>query len=140
MIDKNKILAKLDEIDSYLEEIDQIKPSSFEEYGKSIEKKRAIERLLQISIESIIDISYIIVSNLKLGVPSDEDVLFEELNSKKIVSDKLTTIIKEMKGFRNVLVHKYGKVDDEQVFDNLNNLEDFKKFKEEILKFLKNQK
>lgn len=136
-IDKTKILAKLDEINSYLEELEQIKPTNFEEYEESIEKKRAIERLLQISIESIIDISYIIISNLKLGVPSDEDILFEELNNKKIISDKLTTILKEMKGFRNILVHKYGKVDDEQVFENLDKLEDFDKFKEEILNFLK---
>lgn len=135
-IDEKKILFKIDEIDSYLEEIEKIKPLDFEEY-KHIEKKRSIERLLQISIEAIIDICYIIVSNLKLGTPSDEDILFEKLSKKNIISKNMANILKDMKGFRNILVHKYGEVDDEKVFEYLEELEDFDKFKEEILNFLK---
>lgn len=136
-LDKEKILSKIDELDSYLEEIDEIKPIDFEDY-KHIEKKRAIERLLQISIEAIIDICYIINSNLKLGIPNDEDNLFDKLVDNKIISKEISNVLKEIKGFRNILVHKYGKVDDEIVFENLDKLNDFEKFKEEILRFLKN--
>jgi len=43
-----------------------------------------------------------------------------------------------MKGFRNILVYKYGVVDDELVFEMLSEkVEDFEKFKEEILSFLR---
>ena len=43
-----------------------------------------------------------------------------------------------MKGLRNILVHRYGEVEDEIVFENLSeNLGDFEKFKEEILKYIK---
>ena len=43
-----------------------------------------------------------------------------------------------MKGFRNILVNKYGTVDDELVFEMLSEkLEDFDKFKEEVLNCLK---
>ncbi len=136
-VDENKILSKIDQINSYLEEIEEIKPVDIEEYINSIAKKRAIERLLQISIESVIDICYIIVSGLKLGVPSDEDILFEKLSEKKIISNKLANTLKEMKGLRNILVHKYAHVKDEKVFENLESLEDFNTFKNEILKFLK---
>ena len=39
-----------------------------------------------------------------------------------------------MKGFRNILVHKYGVVDDELVFEMLKEkLSDFDMFKQEIL-------
>src|SRR3989344_6187597 len=135
-IDENKVLSKIDQINSYLEEIEVIKPIDIEEYKNSIEKKRAIERLLQISVEAVIDICYIIVSGLKLGVPSDEDVLFEKLAEKKIISNKLTNTLREMKGLRNILVHKYAHVKDERVYENLDNLEDFNVFKEEILRFI----
>ena len=135
-IDENKVLSKIDQINSYLEEIEVIKPIDIEEYKNSIEKKRAIERLLQISVEAVIDICYIIVSGLKLGVPSDEDVLFEKFAEKKIISNKLTNTLKEMKGVRNILVHKYAHVKDERVYENLDNLEDFNVFKEEILRFI----
>lgn len=135
-LDKEKIISKIDELDGYLEEIDKIKPADFSEY-RIIEKKRSIERLLQISIETVIDICNIINSNLKLGIPSDEDSLFEQLFENKILSEKTTNKLKGIKGFRNILVHKYGKVEDEKVFENLENLGDFEKFKEEILKLLK---
>lgn len=140
MIDKQRILSKIDELDSYLEELESIKPESFEEYKNSIEKKRASERLFQIIIETVIGIANILVSNLKLGMPSDEDKLFEKLKSNKIISSKTESILRSMKGFRNVLVHKYWEVDNELAYENLSNLSDFNNFKEEIIKFIKSQK
>jgi uncharacterized protein YutE (UPF0331/DUF86 family) len=137
-MDKKRILVKIDEMDSYLEEIESIKPSSFEEYKNSIEKKRACERLLQIAIESVLDICNILISGLKLGLPSTEEEIFQKLESKKIISHRMAEILNEMKGFRNILVHKYGTVNDELVFENLSEkLEDFDKFKEEILNYIK---
>ena len=47
----------------------------------------------------------------------------------------MKNILKNMKGFRNILVHKYGVINDELVFEVLSEkLEDFEKFKQEILK------
>jgi len=135
-IDKERILSKIDELNLYLDELENIKPLDFKEYTSSIEKKRACERLLQILIETIIDIGNVLVSNLRLGVPSDEDDLFEKLKRKKIISPKMEKALKTMKGFRNILVHKYGKVDDELVFENLEKLNDFSEFITEITKFL----
>jgi uncharacterized protein YutE (UPF0331/DUF86 family) len=43
-----------------------------------------------------------------------------------------------MKGFRNILVHEYGHVDDMIVYEILqNNLNDFEEFKQEILQAIK---
>jgi len=55
-LDRERILAlaKIDELNSYLDELKGIAPKSFEEYQR-IEKKRACERLLQVSIEAVID-------------------------------------------------------------------------------------
>lgn len=136
-VDEDKILSKIDDLNGYLEELEKIKPSDFEEYEKSIEKKRSCERLLQISVESVIDICNILVSSLKLGIPYDEDALFEKLEEKEIISKEMKDKLKNMKGFRNILVHKYGEVDDEKVFEKLDILGDFDEFKEEILKFLR---
>ena len=136
-MDKERILSKIDELNSYLDELDETKPQDFEEYKNSIEKKRACERLLQISIETLIDICNIIISSLKLGLPSDEEDMFKKLEKKKIISKEMTNMLINMKGFRNILVHKYGAVNDELVFEMLSErLGDFDKFKEEILKKL----
>ena len=137
-MDQEKILSKFEELELYLEELEQIKPNNFKEYESSIEKKRSCERLLQISIESVLDICNILVTKLRIGIPSDEDDLFEKLGNKKVISKKMIKILKEMKGFRNILVHRYGKIEDERVFEILSEkLGDFDKFREEIADFLK---
>ena len=42
-----------------------------------------------------------------------------------------------MKGFRNILVHRYSEVDDELVFIFLSkNLKDFNEFKKSIISFI----
>ena len=55
-IDKDRILTKLNELDSYLYELGQVKPQNLDEYKSSILIKRSCERLLQIAIECVIDI------------------------------------------------------------------------------------
>ena len=47
-------------------------------------------------------------------------------------------IVKELKGFRNFLVYRYGKIQDEIAFEDIKKgLLDFKYFNDEILQFLK---
>jgi len=132
-LDRERILSRIDELDGYLQEIHEIMPTSFEEY-KSIEKRRACERLLQVSIESVIDICALIVTGLRLGLPSEEDDLFEKLAQAEIISSSIKETLNRMKAFRNILVHEYGRIDDRLVYEVLkNNLNDFEEFKKEIL-------
>ncbi|HDN83089.1 MAG TPA: DUF86 domain-containing protein [Candidatus Altiarchaeales archaeon] len=138
-MDKERILSKIDELDNYLMELEEIIPENFEIYRKNIEKKRACERLLQILIECTIDICFILVKELKLGLPSDEEDIFKKLEDANIITSDMVKILRGMRGFRNILVHRYGKVDDMLVFENLNRLNDFKKFKKQILTFLRHQ-
>ncbi|MFA5020092.1 MAG: DUF86 domain-containing protein [Candidatus Pacearchaeota archaeon] len=136
-LDKKRILSKIDELDSYLYELEQVIPATFEDYTKSIKNKRSCERLLQISIEVVIDICNIIISNFDLGIPSDDEDIFRAIVDKKILSKKVGNTLSDMKGFRNILVHKYGVVNDEVVFEVISNrLDDFETFKEEVLKVL----
>ncbi len=137
MIDRERILAKLAELDGYLNELSQIAPSSFDEYVRSIEKRRACERLLQISVEAVIDICAMLVQSLKLGLPAEEDNIFEKLVRAGVISDDMAKTLKRMKGFHNILVHEYGRVDDRIVFDTvIGRMDDFKAFKHEVLKAL----
>lgn len=133
MLDRERLLAKMDVLDGYLKELCEILPSSFEGY-KKIEKRRACERLLQVSIECVIDICGLVVTGLRLGLPAEEDDLFEKLEQAGIISSSRKESLKKMKAFRNILVHEYGHIDDMIVYEVLqNNLNDFEIFKREIL-------
>ncbi|MDP2930351.1 MAG: DUF86 domain-containing protein [bacterium] len=140
MLDKERILAKIDELDTYLNELVQIIPATFEEY-EQVEKKRACERLLQLCIECVIDVCRLFVSGLRLGLPSEENDLFDKMLKKKILSKEMNSLLKEMRGFRNIFVHEYAAVDDELVFKTMKEkLDDFKKFKKEVLDFTRGNK
>ena len=137
MLDHKRVLGKLDDLDAYLKELKEILPDSFKQY-QSIEKKRSCERLLQLCIECVLDVCRLFVSGLKLGLPSEENGVFEKLLKNKIISAKMSKTLQEMKGFRNVLIHEYAKVDDEIVYEMAaSRLGDFIRFKNEIVKVLK---
>lgn len=137
MLDKNRVLSKLDELDSYTSELESVMPKSYEEYVNSIEKKRSCERLLHILIECVIDICALMVKGLRLGLPAEEEDLFEKLEKEKIISREMKGKLKSMRGFRNILVHRYAEVDDELIFENLGSINDFKEFRKEIGSFLR---
>jgi uncharacterized protein YutE (UPF0331/DUF86 family) len=140
MLDHERILGKLAELDGYERELQAIAPKSFEDF-RQIEKKRACERLLQISVETIIDICHLFVTGLRLGLPAEEDDIFEKLERTGIISQSLKETLKEMKGFRNILVHEYGEVDDQIVYKAVKTRSgDFDGFKREILKALEKLK
>ncbi len=137
MQNRDRILAKIDELRGYLKELTQIRPSSFEEYSASIEKRRSSERLLQISVECVLDICSLIVSTLRLGLPSSEEDLLEKVESATVLPATTMRKIKSMRAFRNILVHRYGRVDDHAVFRVLTEqLTDFDTFIEETLRLL----
>lgn len=137
MLDRERVLSKIDKFDNYLEELAEILPANFEEY-KKIEKKRSCERLLQLSIECIIDISNLFVSGLRLGLPAEENDLFNKMRKKGLISEEITTILKQMRGLRNILIHEYTIIDDKIVYDILKTkLEDLKRVRKEIIKALK---
>lgn len=74
-MDEQRILTKIDELDSYLEELRAVAPENFKEYER-IEKKRSCERLLQLCIEWVIDICKVLVSGMRLGLPLTRTIYF----------------------------------------------------------------
>ena len=137
MIDRDRLLAKLDELDGYLVELRSIAPDRFEDYLR-VEKKRACERLLQVLVEAVIDACALLVTGLRLGLPGEEDDLFEKLLRRAVISHSMADTLRRMKGLRNLLVQEYGRVNDELVFETVRlRLGDFDAFKREILAFLR---
>ncbi len=138
MVDEERILSKITELKGYIKKLKEIIPKSFEEYEESEITRRACERLLQISIECVLDVCDIIFSQLKLGIPTGEEDIIERLAKEKVITKRTAQKLKEMKGVRNILVHRYPYVDDEKIFQSLTTeLKDFDVFIGEILKFLK---
>jgi uncharacterized protein YutE (UPF0331/DUF86 family) len=58
MLDRERILGKVDQLEGYLRELRTIVPQDFAAYQK-VEKRRACERLFQLSIEAVIDVCHL---------------------------------------------------------------------------------
>lgn len=136
-MDKERILAKLDEVEQYLSEIYANMPQSYEEYRANPLLKRAMERLLQITIEACIDTCAILVKEMKLGLPSSDEDFIDKLKGK-VLSEENVSNLKMMRKFRNILVHGYAKIDDYKVFKILKeNMADIEKLLDEVKDFLR---
>ncbi|MBS3793229.1 DUF86 domain-containing protein [Candidatus Bipolaricaulota bacterium] len=136
-LDEEKILIKLDQMDGYLSELRQILPDNYEDY-ETIEKRRSTERLLQLAIETVIDLCNLVVSGLDLGLPAEENDLFNKLAEEQIITERTKDTLYEMRGFRNILVHEYASVDNRLVYETAKGkVEDFRRFAGEIKELLK---
>lgn len=139
-MDKERIYIKLDEIDQYLKEMEEIMPSSSEEYSTDLMRKRALERLIQITIEAVMDVSAILIKEMRLGLPYEEEDFLDKINGTVLDPD-LVVKLREMKSFRNILVHGYSQINDERVYEILtSDMKDVVEFKERVIEFLRGQK
>ena len=135
-LDRERIFAKLDEMVRYIQELQDMLPNK-KEYLQNLIIRRACEKTIEIAIEMVIDVSAMIISAEKFGLPSSEENIFEKLVEYKAIDKELGEKLKDMKGFRNILIHRYADIDDEIVFENLrDSLDDFLEFKKVIEVFL----
>ncbi len=137
----DKIEKKISDILDTLEIIRENLPESAESLGALGLIKDGLYKKVEFAIESLIDICSIINVGLRLGVPETEDGLISNIEKNKVLDEKAVQIIKEMKRFRNVLVHKYGDIDDVKAYNSISSgLDDFEAVITEIEKFLERHK
>ena len=114
----NRINDKISELEKYLEELKQIIPNSYEDYENNLEKKAACERYFEKIVEAIISISYLICKEERFEI--DEKIKsLDILYDNGIINEILLGKLKDAKGMRNIIAHKYGEIDDLIVFESL---------------------
>lgn len=135
---KKEIENKLSKTIDLIESVSKIIPKNFDEFKKNDITRDAIYKRIESSIQNLIDVCYIINSDLRLGMPEEEDDIFKNIEKKGIFSKKVIEKLIEIKKFRNILVHKYGEINDEKAYEDINEgLSDFEMIINEIDGFLK---
>jgi len=140
MMDEDKrkrILVKLDEMKQYVEDLEMMIPRSLEDYEEDLIIRRACERTVEAAIETVLKVSAMIISSEKMGLPQNEETIFDLLKQQKVVSSALSSKLKKMKGFRNLLIHRYEHIKDDLVYEFINNqIDDFYEFEKTIKSYL----
>lgn len=129
------LFAVITERVNYLKEMSKEFPdiSSFKKADHKY--KSAIERDLQVAIEACIDIGKAIISEKKLRPPESMKDVCMVLYENGFIDDSMLSVLDRMVGTRNILVHRYEKIDLEIIYRILKrHLQDFQKFIKQISK------
>lgn len=137
MVDKILILRKISELEGYILNLREVEDITVEKLSEDWKIQRAIERILQISIEICVDIANHIISSERWRVPTSYSDTFKVLKENKIISDELFIVMERMVRFRNIIVHNYDRIDQTIIIGILkNNINDFIRFKDSIIDWL----
>jgi uncharacterized protein YutE (UPF0331/DUF86 family) len=137
MIDKTFVETKLFYIQTYFSELEKILTYSNREIKKDFLKLRALERVLQLIVDEIIDINNHIIRYSNLKIPDDFQSSFMILAENKILPVTFAKRIAPVVGLRNRLVHRYEKIDVDILLDTIRkNKKDFKEYIRHIFGFL----
>jgi uncharacterized protein YutE (UPF0331/DUF86 family) len=109
MTDIDLIEKKLAFIETCVHELRQL--SHPERLAYDIREERFVAYTLQIAIQAALDIASHIVSGEHLGEPQTNGALFDLLQRYDWLSAHLADTMRNMAGFRNIVVHGYQSVD-----------------------------
>ncbi len=114
----NRIYDEISNLEKFKKELSSIIPNSYNNYEESFLKRAACERYFEKIVETIISISYLICKKERLEL-NDKSQSLNILGENKIISKSLLIRLKDAKGMRNIIAHKYGEVDDLIVFETI---------------------
>lgn len=109
MTDPMLVAKKLARIESCVSDL--VRLARPEAIDTDVRELRFVEHTLQIAIQAAIDVASHIVSDRRLGEPRTNRELFDLLHRDGWIDSALTVSLRNMAGFRNVLVHGYDDVD-----------------------------
>lgn len=114
-----RLQDKIEEIEKYLSELEEIMPNNFQEYRSDLKTKAACERYFEKIIEAVVDLAFLTIKDKGYKVPEEDKEAFDILEKEELIPRELAGKIKDAKGMRNILAHEYGKIDDELVFHSI---------------------
>jgi len=126
----------------FLKELANIQEDCFH---KDFKNQASAERLLQLAIESCINIGNRILSLIQFSKPIQTPEtyadIFKELSRIGAIPQNFLDTMLRMVKFRNRLGHIYWQIEPNQIYKILKeNLEDFKKFAELIVSYIEKEK
>jgi len=139
MISYVNINPKLEKLQQYVGYLKNYRKHTIEDLRKNYTLRGAVLHYLQLSIECVIDIGELLISELKLRKPEEAREVIKILAENKIIPDDFAERFAPVASFRNILVHEYAGVDLNKVYSHLrNDLEDFDFYAKCIASFICN--
>lgn len=92
---------------------------------------------IQRACQAALDLANYVVKLKQLGIPQNNRESFSLLGDNNLVSQKLTTSMMKMVGFRNIAVHEYQKLNTDILKAVIeNHIDEIKLFAEDVIRSL----
>ena len=128
-LDLDVIRGRIQFIEDSLKLLEALAKDSPDQFEGDFRNVEAAKHLLQIAIESMLDICTHIVARLRLGMPNDDRETLALLREKEFLPAEHVATYQAMNSFRNRIVHLYLAVDPREVYRILQeDLDDFRMF------------
>lgn len=121
MIDKELIKNKMGDLQSYLQELEPLLGEETSDLIGGNLKLRTVERLFQLIVDTAIDINTHIITESNFAIPDDYQSTFMVLAKNNVMPVAFANQIAPSVGLRNLIVHKYGRVDLKKMIDDVKN-------------------
>ena len=131
VVDSNLILAKAGAVKSHLNRVFEKRNVDLKGFLEDIDRQESILFNIQVAVQNCIDIAAHIISENGLGVPGSMTEMIYLLEKHGYLTNDLAGRMLKAVGFRNLIVHEYGKIELEQVYkiaqDDINDLNEYLK-------------
>ena len=117
MVDVDLILAKSGAVKKYLNRIKDKRAVDLNAFLADLDRQEIVVFNFQMALQNCIDMASHIISDQGLGMPGSTNEIFYTLEENGYIEPSLSEKMVKAVGFRNLIVHEYGKVDIERVFD-----------------------
>ncbi len=137
-LEREIIEGKFDVIDRNLRFLEEIKTLSPDQFVESYRDIQAAKYSLLEIMETCVNIANYIISVKGFRRAEEYSEMFKVLKEEGVIAKELATKLEDMARFRNLLVHRYGEVDNRRVLEIItHNLKEIEEFEREIEKFIK---
>lgn len=109
MTDAELVAKKLAEVETYVRELRELaRPERIDE---DLREQRFVLHTLQLAVQATLDAASHVVSDERLGEPDTYRELFDLLAAGGWIAADQVPPLRRMAGFRNLVIHEYGRVD-----------------------------
>ncbi len=136
MIDRDRVSAYISEIKTAIDTLKAYSEIDKKAFLSTPSIIRDTKYSFIIAGQAAIDICYHLTAKLLKKVPKSYGNCFELLRELKAFPEDVLLKVSSMAKFRNVLVHHYIKVDNEQVYAKLKEIDVFERFCSELKRLM----
>lgn len=134
---KSEVTSKLKDLEIYVKLLKGYSRHDIKEIESDLTLRGAVERYLQLAIETTIEISEMIIAHEGYKKPETYREVIEILGKEGVLKKPFAKGFALAAGFRNILVHRYDEIDLEELYRHLQkDIKDFDEFARQISSFL----